>query len=245
MIKKCIFALVLRALIVLEVSATPIYGTVTMSNTGYGAKDTMTIRGGGRSGRNVYAGVFLFNKTAGTGDGGLLDNGVIGGFCMNIVENIGSGSLNYDVLMLEDGPRPTTFLGGPMGQQKAAFLAELWGRFYNPVWAAGGTYTSQQKSDAEAFAAAVWEIVYEDLPALSSGWDVTIDGTGGSRGFRAENLDYQTTNNWLHALDGTGSMAQLRSLSRIGSQDFIVKIPEPATIGILSLGILGLVRKRK
>jgi hypothetical protein len=43
MIKKCIFALVLMTLIVLEVSATPIYGTVTMSNAGYGAKDTMTI----------------------------------------------------------------------------------------------------------------------------------------------------------------------------------------------------------
>jgi hypothetical protein len=152
----------------------------------------------------------MFDKTAGTGQGGLLDNGIIGGFCMDLSEYLGSGSLNYDVLMLEDGPRPTTFLGGPMGQRKAAFLAELWGRFYNPVWAAGGTYTSQQKSDAEAFAAAVWEIVYEDLPASSSGWDVMIDGTDGSRGFRATNLDYQTANNWLHALDGTGPIAQFK-----------------------------------
>jgi hypothetical protein len=251
MIKKCIFALVLMTLIVLEASATPIYGTVTMSNTGYGAKDTMTIWGGGHSGLNVYAGVYMFDKTAGTDQGGLLNNGTIGGFCMDLSEYLGSSSLNYDVLMLEDGPRPTTFLGGPMGQQKAAFLAELWGRFYNPVWATGGTYTSQQKSDAEAFAAAVWEIVYEDLPASSSGWNVMIDGTDGSRGFRAANLDYQTANNWLRALDGTGPMAQLRSLSRIGSQDFLVAIqdpgaiPEPATIAFAAIGFTSLVLNRK
>ena len=239
MIKKCIFALVLAIFIALDVYATPIYGTVTMSNVGYGAKDTMKIWGGGWNGLTVYAGVFLFNKTAGTGDGGLLDNGTISGFCMDLSEYLASGSQTYDVLMLEDGPRPTTFLGGPMGQQKTAFLAELWGRFYNPAWASGGTYNSQQKSDAGAFAAAVWEIIYEDIPALSSDWDVTIDGTGGSRGFRVENLDYQTANNWLHTLDGTGSMAQLRSLSLIGSQDFIVEVPaqvpEPSSIAIFAV----------
>ena len=227
-----------------EVLATPIYGSVTMSSVGYGAKDTMTIWGGGWNGLNVYAGIYMFDKTAGTGDGQYLDNGYIGGFCMDLSEYIAPGSLNYDVIMLEDGPRPYTFLGGAMGEEKAAYISELWGRYYDSAWSAGGSYTAQQKSDAEAFAAAVWEIIYEDLPTSSAGWDVTVDGTFGSKGFKAQNLDYQTANNWLHSLDGTGPMAELISLSYCGSQDFIVEIPEPATIAFVSLGLLVLVGRK-
>ena len=248
MVKRIIAAtLVSLALgtITLQVSATPIYGTVTMSHIGYGAKDTMTIWGGGHSGLSVYAGVYMFNKIAGTGEGQLLDNDRIGGFCMDLSEYLASGSKTYDVLMPQDSPRPTTFLGGPMGQQKAAYLAELWGRFFDPAWAAGDSFSSQQKSDAEAFAAAVWEIIYEDLPASSSGWDVTTDGTGGSRGFKATNLNYQTANSWLHALDGTGPVAQLRALSYSGYQDFIVVIPEPATVAFMMVGFATLILNRK
>jgi hypothetical protein len=120
--------------------ATPIYGTVTMDSAGYGAKDTMTIWGGGWSGLNVYAGVQMFNKTAGTGQGEYLDNGYVGGFCMDLSEYVAHGSLTYDVIMPQDGPRPTSFLGQAMGQAKADYLAELWGRFYDPAWSAGGNF---------------------------------------------------------------------------------------------------------
>ncbi len=245
MIKRYISILILTVLIALQGSASPIYGTITMSHTGYGAKDTIKIWGGGHSGLSAYAGVYMFNKTAGTGEGQLLDNGSVGGFCMDLSEYLTSGSKTYDVLAVQDGPSPATFLGGPMGRQKAAYLAELWGRFFDPAWSAGGTYTSQQKSDAEAFAAAIWEIIYEDLPASPLGWDVTTDGTAGSKGFRAENLDYQTANSWLNALDGTGPKAQLRSLSYVGSQDFLVAIPEPASLAIFAVMGLFLFPRRQ
>ena len=197
-----------------------------MSHIGYGAKDTMKIWGGGRSGLNVYAGVYMFNKTAGTGEGQLLNDGFIGGFCIDLSENVMGGSLDYDVLFPEDAPRPTAFLDGPMGTLKGAYLAELWGRFFDPAWSTGDSFSYHQKKQAEAFTAAVWEIVYEDLPSSPAGWDVTTDDTFGKRGFRAENLDYQTANTWLHALDGTGPMAQLRALSYNGSQDFLVALPQ-------------------
>jgi hypothetical protein len=247
MVKRIIAATLVSLVlgtITLQVSATPIYGTVTMSPAGYGAKGTMTIWGGGWNGANVYAGVYMFNKTAGTGEGQLLDNGPVGGFCIDLSENLASGSRIYDVLMPQDAPRPTTFLGGPMGLQKAAYLSELFGRFYNTAWDTVGSHTSVENSKAEAFAAAVWEIIYENLPASSAGWDVTTDSTVGNKGFKAANLDYQTANTWLHALNGTGPMTQLRALSYCGAQDFIVPIPEPATVGIFALGILGLIRKR-
>ncbi len=246
---KTIIALVLSivCLISAECIATPL-GTVTMSSSGFGAEDTMTIWGGGHDGLNVYAGVYMFNKTAGTDQGQSLANGYIGGFCMDLSEYIASGSNTYDVIMPQDGPRPTTFLGGTMGTQKAAYLSELWSKYYDPAWAVVGSYTSQQNSNAEAFAAAVWEIIYEDLPTSPAGWDVTTDGTLGNGGFKAENLDYLTANNWLHSLNGTGITADLRSLSYIGSQDMLVvmpgTIPEPATVALLSFGFLLIMRKK-
>jgi len=237
--RKTIAVLIITACFLsVESAATPIYGTVTMSPSGFGARDTMTIWGGGWTGLNVYAGVEMFNKTAGTGQGQYLDNGYIGGFCMDLSEYVATSSRTYDVIMLQDGPRPTTFLGQAMGQAKADYIAELWGRFYDPAWSAGGTYTSQQNKNAEAFAAAIWEIIYEDLPTSSAGWDVTVDGTSGNRGFKAANLDYQKANNWLYALNGTGPMADLRGLSYVGAQDFIVQIPEPATIAFLAFGFM-------
>jgi hypothetical protein len=207
-----------------------------MESAGYGAKSTMTIWGGGRYDYSVPAGVLMFDKTAGTGQGEWLDNGYIGGFCMDLSEYVAQGSFTYDVLAVEDGPRPTAFLGEAMGGQKADYIAELWGRFYDSAWSAGGTYTEQQNREAEAFAAAIWEIIYEDLPSSSAGWDVTKDGTWGSRGFKATNLDYTLANSWLAALDGTGPMANLRALSAVGAQDFIVQIPEPATVAFLAFG---------
>jgi hypothetical protein len=243
-------SLIIICLISAECIATPIYGTVTMSPSGFGAKDTMKIWGGGLNGVDVYAGVYMFNKTAGTGQGQNLANGYIGGLCMDLSQDIAPGSSTYDVIMPQDGPKPTTFLGSTMGTVKAAYLSELWGRYYDPAWAVVGNYTSQQDSRAEAFAAAVWEIVYEDLPTSPAGWDVTKDSTGGNRGFKAEDLDYLTANNWLHSLNGTGPMADLRSLSNICSQDMLVampSVPEPATVILLTVGgmIISLGSKRK
>jgi len=246
-----IVSLILVCFLVTQSAATPIYGTVTMSPSGYGAKDTMTIWGGGWSGLSINAGVQMFNKTAGTDQGQYLDNGNIGGFCMDLSEYVAHGSRTYDVIMPQDGPRPTSFLGQAMGQDKADYLSELWGRFYDSSWAAGGSYTYQQNKNAEAFAAAIWEIIYENLPTSSVGWDVTVDSTGGSKGFKATNLDYQKANSWLHALDGTGPMADLRALSYIGAQDFLFEvhdpgvIPEPASIAIFAVSALCFLVKRK
>ncbi len=244
MIKKCISVLVFITLITLQQGyASTIYGTVTMTSIGFGATDTMKIWGGGHNGLNVYAGVYMFNKTAGTDEGQLIDNGPLGCFCMDLSQYLASGT--YDVIALEDGPLPTAFLGEPMGLQKADYIAELWGRFYDPAWAAGGSYTAQQRSNAEAFSACVWEIIYEDLPTSPLGWNVTTDDTAGDKGFKAENLDYQIANVWLHTLNGTGPRAQLRSLSNNSCQDMIVAIPEPATITLLTMGFSSLVLSRK
>jgi hypothetical protein len=129
-----------------------------------------------------------------------------------------------------------SYIGEVLGTTKANYLRELWATHYDPAWSAGGSYTTQQNSQAEAFAAAVWEIVYEDLPSLPTGWDVTTDGTIGNGGFAAINLDAATANKWLHELTGSGAKADLRVFVNQGGQDYLVAVPEPATLVLLGLG---------
>jgi hypothetical protein len=238
MIKKYfVSSLMLVSVFTMQLSATPI-DSVTMTYTGFGAKDTMTIWGGGWSGLTVYSGLFMFNKTASSGAGNLIDDGTVGGFCIDLSQYLASGSKTYEVLNVSEGPKPTIFLGSGMGAIKAAYLSELWGRYFDSSWMAGGTYTAAQNAQAAAFQAAIWEIIYEDMPMSSAGWDVTIDGTTGNNGFRAANLDFTLANSWLGSLTGTYQGANLAALSSDSAQDMLVAIPEPATVGFLAVGLL-------
>ena len=235
-----ILTVILTIVLVLSAGslATTIDGTVTAKYTSTGAADTMTIWGGGLSNYTTSAGIYLLNKTSDTSDGSLLSNGSIGVFCIDLLQTIKSGSLTYDVSLASD----------VLNSTKAAYLAELWTKYYDSSWASGGTYTEEQKLQAGAFAAAVWEIIYEDLPTSSSLWDVTVDSTVGSGGFRATGLDYTTANTWLHSLTGTYTTSGLIALTSCTSQDFIaglVNIPEPATVVFAAFGLLTVIRRRK
>lgn len=227
------------------VQAYPV-STVEIINTGNAANETITVWGGGLEGVDVYAGVYTFDKSGGTGEGKLWDNGLVTGFCTELSEGVPTITSKYNVIPLESGPMSTSFLGAPMGEAKADYVRELWGRFYDPSWAGEGQFTWKQNSQASAFASAIWEIVYEDLPAISSKWDVSIDGTAGDGGFASEWVDADLANGWLHALDGKGPKADLRIFSFNGSQDYIAQVPEPATIMLLGLGsAFGLFRRKR
>jgi hypothetical protein len=240
--KYFVSSLILVSVFAMQLSATPI-DSVTMSYNGFGAKNMMTVWGGGQSGLSIYAGMFMFNKTASTGTGNLLDNGTIGGFCMDLSEYLATGSKTYEVLQPSEGPKPNNVLGGGMGDVKANYLSELWGRHFDSSWMAGGIYTPTQNAQAAAFQAAIWEVIYEDMPMSSAGWDVTVDGTIGNKGFKAANLDYALANSWLHGLTGTYQGANLAALSSDGAQDVLVAVPEPATVAFLAVGLLFAVSK--
>jgi hypothetical protein len=220
-------------------------GTVNIAKVGNGASDIIEVWAAGYEGIPSYAGVYMLEKSYGTNEGKLWDNGPIGAFCIEWAELTSSDTLTYDVIMPEEGPLPTTLLGSAMGSTKAKYLQELWGRYFDSSWMGDGPFTYEQNNKAAAFGAAVWEIVHEDLPMTPAGWDVTVDGTVGIGGFRADYLDATAANNMLHSLDGTGPMAELRVFSYNGKQDYIVAVPEPATIALLGLGALFSLTRRK
>ena len=217
--------------------------TVTIVQEGFGAYGSMAVWGGGLTGQTGRGGVYLLDIIA-DGDGPsqwLWDP--MPAFCIELTEDWPKFSTEYEVVMPAESQRPTDFLGSTIGQEKADYLCELWAAHFDESWF-DGSYNLQDKNEAEAFAAALWEIIYEDLPDTPQGWDVTVDGTAGELGFRACFLDYELANQWLHDLDGEGPKADLRALVCDGSQDYLVEVPEPATVALLMLGGL-IVRKRR
>lgn len=217
-------------------SAYPV-DTVEVVNTSLGANELISVWGGGLDGsvEGVYAGVYNLEKTYGTGEGKIWADGLIGAFCAELSEPVPEITSKYSVVSLGD-----TF-----GTGKADYISELWGRYYDPSWTGDGPFTWLQDSKAAAFATALWEIIYEDLPGSSLKWDVKVDSTWGGSGFRTDFGGAALANNLLHSLDGTGPMADLRVFSYNGSQDYIAQVPEPTTIVLLGIGSLSLLRRKR
>jgi hypothetical protein len=210
--------------------------TVEVVSAGNGANELISVWGGGIDGsvEGVYAGVYNLEKTDGAGDGKLWPDGQIGAFCAELSEPAPEITSKYSVISLKDS----------MGSGKADYISELWGRYYDPSWAGSGPFSWQQDSKAAAFATAIWEIIYEGLPSSPLKWDVKVDSTWGGNGFRTDFGGASIANNYLHSLNGTGPMADLRVFSYSGSQDYIAQVPEPTTIALLGLGALSLLRRK-
>jgi len=225
-------------------AATTSANTVEIAHVGYGSSSYLNIWGGGHSGLQVVGGVYMLEKTGGTGIGEMWPDGLIPSFCAELTQETSDEPQLYSVVPPESAPVPIAFLGGFMGPVKADFIRELWARYYDPAWAVGPE-TIEEKQRAEAFHAAIWEIIYESLPATPLGWDVKVDGTPGPLGFACINADRDLANEWLHSLTGEGPMADLMAFISCGYQDFIVEIPEPATIGLLVLGGMSLLARRR
>jgi len=219
-------------------------GTVDVSRTGHGASEIADVYGGGWSGQPMYTGVYMLDKTSGSGAGTFWDNGPIAAFCIELDEPPSGSIKTYDVVGVSDAYNG--LLNESMGIDKSNYLSELWGRYYDPSWAGDGPFIPSQDSSAAAFAAAVWEIVYEDLPVSPFGYDVTADGTPGIPGFAIDSVDSAVANAWLASLDGSGPMAELAAFTNDGNQNYLVAVPEPTTMLLLGVGgVLGAMRRKK
>jgi hypothetical protein len=159
-------------------------------------------------------------------------------FCIEVQTISFGGTYPYSVrdafdAPIPDGPNDTS--GGPMGVPKAEGLKELWGRFHGQV---------NSNITAAAFQLAVWEIVFEDLYVTSPpAWDVLSGKFEARLDSGDPTLAINQANAWLAQIDGSGPKAQLYGLTNGGAQDLLV--PEPATVALLGLGALSLIRKKR
>lgn len=223
-----VLALVLVGVALTSPASATLLGTVNIQNHNNGLSEQGQLWGGGLTGGTYYTGVYSWTNSGGTGLGTQVPNW---GFCIELIQGPYAGW--QDVVSLQDSPIPSAY-GTPMGVVKANYIRELWGRHFDPTWITGAN-----RQFAEAFGMALYEIIYE----TDSMWDVT----SGS-GFYAGSIQQAVTaNSWLSGLNGDSAYFApgLVATSTLSGQDYLVQVPEPATIGLLGLGALSLLRRKQ
>jgi hypothetical protein len=163
------------------------------------------------------------------------------GFCIEMQYSTTSSYKWYDLVALSDAPVSAYPNNDslPMGAAKATDLAKLWAAHYND--------TIGSNTDAAAFQLAVWEIVYEN----ASSWNVTSTSDV-TNGFKAtgNSAALNLANTWLGELangDYVAVAPNLAAYSNATYQDYMVQVPAPGAIllGMMGLGLVGWIRKRK
>ncbi len=239
MIRRIAILCVLTVAVCACVAQGRVQQNVQLRFSGYGAGCDVELCGEEFQGGRYTAGVYMLDTIRVPGQAESLPSDPLAGFCIELNQGIPHTEREYDIVLLEDAYVPS--LDEPVGPEKAAWISELFGRYYDPAWNGTGVHSEQHSAEAEAFAIAVWEIVYEEP---SERWKVIFDAEEVPGRFGARRYQTALADTWLSSLDGTGPMAELRALVNEDRQDYVVVIPEPASLVLLAAGAVLLRRSR-
>ncbi len=200
--------------------------TLDLDYTGFAAgSKTGTITHNGSS-QGVAAGLFQFSVSNTQGDSPITWSDTLQAFCIQTDTLLNTANTTYTLASAAD------YFGD---SNQVDLIGQLYSGFRDQV-------TSADKS--AAFQLALWELVNESGPDFGLGngdftsSDFTSSDSGGPR---------STANDWLGSLPGIVNQFDLYVLTSDLSQDLLVfkptppvRVPEPATIALLALGLLAI-----
>lgn len=237
--------------LVMSTAAAQSVNITYVANSTGGASMTRTILtgpGAPQTSASVSGDRFDMQYNSGAIANTFLGSGVPGrfyAFCIEPRQSLSQNvAMTYELVPLEQG---TTNLGG-MGATKAGLIEELFGRWLPDL---SGSLTAVQ---AGALQVAIWEIVRET--------------TGNALDVFAGNISFSTPESpvgvlaqaqvYVQSLTGSGPRAAgLYALNNgpmgdpgvsAGAQDLLVqmvRVPEPATLALLAVGVAGLAALRR
>lgn len=141
-------------------------------------------------------------------------------YCLEPDETIGiSGSTIYN----------GTLLGTVFGSAEYGAQADSIARIFSTHFA--DSLTSATKS--AAFQVALWEVAYDSGSNLAGGVFQLIGSNSNTTNVRNQASLYLDQQNWVAAGD-------IGAVLRIGNQDLLIQVPEPATMTLFGAGLVAL-----